>query len=258
MIPYLEWKTIALGPLTLQVWGLFAAIGVVAGTVFALRESKRAGLDAAKIESMALWTVLLAFIGARVFHVAFYEPGYYLAHPLETLSVWKGGLSSFGGFFGAVVAFLLKGHVLGLPFLKTADVLTPAAFLGLGCGRIGCFLIHDHPGTLAHGAWTRFAVDYPDGARYDLGLLLTVVDFSLFFAFLLARRKPRPDGFHFTWILLVYAPIRFGLEFLRTADVRYFGLTPGQYGSMLLFGVGVALVARFWYFSREKRSTTTP
>ncbi|MEK7545504.1 MAG: prolipoprotein diacylglyceryl transferase family protein [Patescibacteria group bacterium] len=244
MIPYLEWKTFALGPLTLQVWGLFAAVGVVAGTLFALREARRKGLDVAKTESLAFWTVFLAFVGARVFHAAFYEPAWYVAHPLDIVRIWKGGFSSFGGFFGAFGAFLWKGRALGLPFLKTADVLTPAATLGLGCGRIGCFLIHDHPGTLAHGAGNWLAVNYPDAPRYDLGLLLGVLDFALFGAYLALRRTTRPDGFYLAWLLMAYAPARFGLDFLRTVDIRYAGLTPGQYGSMLLFGVGLFVILR--------------
>ncbi len=246
MIPYLEWKTIALGPLTLQVWGLFAAIGIVAAVVWATREAKRQGLDAAKIEALAFWTILAAFLGARLFHVLFYEPAYYLARPWEVVSVWKGGLSSFGGFFGAAAVAAWRIRKLGLPFLKTADIAVPATVLGLGCGRIGCFLIHDHPGTLAHDGWTWLAVRYPDGARYDLGLLLGVFDFLLFGALLFLARKPRPAGWTLVVFLLAYAPVRFGLDFLRAVDVRYAGLTPGQYGSILLFIIGFFMMRRIY------------
>ncbi|HTK60326.1 MAG TPA: prolipoprotein diacylglyceryl transferase [Candidatus Baltobacteraceae bacterium] len=246
MIPYVAWKTIALGPVTLQVWGLFAAIGVVSAAALGSRLAKRKGLDAGKIESLAFWTIVAAFIGARAFHVLFYEPGYYFAHPGEILSVWKGGLSSFGGFFGAAIVAAWRIRRLGLPFWKTADIAVPATVLGLGCGRIGCFLIHDHPGTLAHGAGRWFAVNYPDGPRYDLGLLLGAVDFALFGAMLLLMRKPRPEGSMLVLFLLAYAPIRFGLDFLRAVDVRYAGLTPGQYGSVLLFIIGLFMMRRVY------------
>ena len=244
MIPYLEWKTFALGPLTLQVWGLFAAIGVVAGVLWARRGARRKGMDVDAVESLAFWTVVAAFVGARLFHVFLYEPAYYLARPLEILSVWKGGFSSFGGFFGATAAVALRLKAAKLPFLKAADVLVPAATLGLGCGRIGCFLIHDHPGTLAHEGWRWIAVRYPDGPRYDLGLLLGVFDFLLFAAFLSLERKRRGEGWTLAVFLLAYAPVRFGLDFLRTVDVRYAGLTPAQLLCVPLFVLGIRLARR--------------
>ena len=43
-------------------------------------------------------------IGARLGHCLFYEPEYYLSHPLEILKVWKGGLASHGGAFAIVIA----------------------------------------------------------------------------------------------------------------------------------------------------------
>ncbi len=244
MIPYFEWSAVAFGPLTLRVWGFFAALGVVAASWYALREARRQGFDAARFETMILWMIAWAFLGARVVHIVAYEPSYFLAHPLEALKVWNGGLSSFGGFLGAAVSFFWQRRALELPFMKTADLLVRALPLGLGCGRIGCFLIHDHPGTVAHGAGKWFAVAYPDGPRYDLGLLLGALDFILFGVFLALARKSRPEGFYFALFMLVYGPVRFMLDFLRAVDVRYFGLTPGQYGSLALFFLGWYLATR--------------
>ena len=106
--------------------------------------------------------------------------------------------STSSTFFGAAVMAWWRIRKLGLPFLKTADIAVPATVLGLGCGRIGCFLIHDHPGTLAHGAGKWFAVNYPDGPRYDLGLLLGAFDFLMFGALLyrapLLRRRASRGG----------------------------------------------------------------
>ncbi len=244
MIPYVEWKTVALGPVTLQVWGFFAALGVVAASAYAMRVAKRKGLDAQKVESLILWTIVWAFVGARLLHVLAYDPFWYAAHPFEILKVWNGGLSSFGGFFGAAAAFFWHMRTSDLPLLKTADTLVQALPLGLACGRVGCFLIHDHPGTLAHGLGKFVAVNYPDAPRYDLGLLLGVFDMLLFGTFFLLLRKPRRDGFLFALFMIVYGPVRFMLDFLRVVDVRYGGLTPGQYASVALFAAGVWLLSR--------------
>lgn len=254
MIPYFEWHVVALGPLTLRVWGFFAALGVVSASWFALRQAKRIGFDMERFESMILWVIVWTFLGARLFHAVAYEPAYFLAQPLEILKVWKGGLSSFGGFLGAAVSFFWHMRAKPFPLMQTADVLVKAAPLGLGCGRIGCFLIHDHPGTLAHGAGKWLAVAYPDGARYDLGLLLGALDFGIFGVFVALSRKSRADGFYFALFMLIYAPARFLLDFLRVIDVRYFGLTPGQYCSTALFVVGCYLAVRVRIMSSIFRS----
>jgi phosphatidylglycerol:prolipoprotein diacylglycerol transferase len=225
----------------LQVWGLFAAIGVVLASWFALRQAKKRGLDVAKFETLVFQTVIWSFIGARLGHVLLYEPARYLADPFEIIAVWHGGFSSFGGFIGATITFFWSARKKTLPILPTADVLMLALPLGLGCGRIGCFLIHDHPGTLSHSF---LAVKYPGGPRFDLGLLLGLFDFIFFAATLRLLRKKRPDGFYFALFPLVYGPIRFGLDFLRVADARYFGLTPAQYGSLALFIFGSYLFKR--------------
>jgi phosphatidylglycerol:prolipoprotein diacylglycerol transferase len=247
MIPYFEWRTIPIGHVILQVWGLFAATGVILGAWFGSRWAKRSGIEPSKFEGLAFWTIIGAFIGARVFHVLFYDPTYYLGHPLEIISVWKGGLSSFGGFIGGGAAAAWKMYKHRLPYLKTADIVTVSATLGLGCGRVGCFLIHDHPGTLAYGIGRILAVNYKDAPRYDLGLLLSLFDFILFGAFILLMRKPRKEGFYLALFLVVYSPVRFLLDFLRLLDARYLGLTPAQYGCVALFIAGVALMVRLYH-----------
>jgi phosphatidylglycerol:prolipoprotein diacylglycerol transferase len=56
--------------------------------------------------------------------------------------------------------------------------------------------------------------------------------------------KPRFTGFFVALLLIVYAPFRFAVDFLRIVDVRYAGLTPGQYGCLALLGVGVVILWR--------------
>jgi phosphatidylglycerol:prolipoprotein diacylglycerol transferase len=195
----------------------------------------------AQFERAAFWIVVWGFVGARLFELA-YDPKPYLADPWEMLRVWHGGLSSFGGFIGATIAFLWFVRRGTLPLWKSADALVRALPLALGCGRIGCFLIHDHPGTLAYGIGKWLAVRYPDGPRYDLGMLLGIFDFLMFGLFVWWSKKHRlADGAYLVMFLVIYAPVRFLLDFLRVVDARYWGLTPAQYGCVILFGLGVYL-----------------
>jgi phosphatidylglycerol:prolipoprotein diacylglycerol transferase len=256
MIPYFSWHAIHLGPLTLQVWGLFVALGIVVAAWVGSREAARRGLDADRFLELAMWCLVPAFLLARVFHVALYSPETYTVDPIRILKVWEGGLSSFGGFLGAFLGavYFLRRHKLS--FLAYAEPAAYALPLGYGCGRIGCFLIHDHPGTLSHSL---LAVRYPDGARLDHGLLLSLLGFSLFGVFFLLRKKGRGYAtFFLPSFLACYGVVRFALDFFRAtdlagSDVRYAGLTPAQYGCIAFIAIGVGLVV--WQRRRSSRTS---
>ncbi len=248
MIPYVEWKTIEFGPLTLQVWGIFVALGFLVGALAAGWLAKRRGDDAKIIYDLAAWMVIAGMIGGRLGHVLFYEFPYYVAHPLEVFAIWHGGLSMFGGLIAcAVVGFyyLKKKRIDVWRYADTAIFGLP---FGIAIGRIGCFLIHDHPGTATDFA---LGVQYPDGVtRHDLGLYEVINDVLMVVVFLLLLRKKATVGYFLAIFSLWYGLFRFATDFLRTADTRYFVLTPGQYFGLLLalFGLGSFV----WISKRRK------
>jgi phosphatidylglycerol:prolipoprotein diacylglycerol transferase len=184
--------------------------------------------------------MLGGLVGGRLGYMLFYNFDGLLADPLSTFAVWDGGLSVYGGFF--------LSTALGLWFLKRKKVdvfrYSDAAIFGLPfglwIGRIGCFLIHDHPGTASDFF---LAVDYPDGiARHDHGLYLSINGLLLGLFMLWLSRKPRPVGTYIATFAVWYGIARFFLDFYRVADVRYGGLTPAQYFSCALAIFGVWLI----------------
>lgn len=242
MIPYISSQTYTLFGLHLQTWGTFVALGFLLGTWLASRRAKERGLDQERILDLVFWIFMASFIGARLFHIFFYEPGYYLAHPWDALDPRKPGWAIFGGFIGAAAAFFFYAHKHALSWIEYADVLIWGLPWGCGVGRIGCFLIHDHPGTLTHFV---LGVKYPDGStRHDLGLYLSLIGFTTGGLFLFLNRKPRAQGFWFGTYMVIEGLARFALDFFRIADARYFGLTPTQYLSIPLCLAGVWLLRR--------------
>ena len=244
MIPYVSYTSIPLGPLTIQVWGLLVALGIVTGTWLSSRELKKRGLPTTHLYDLAFWVVVAAMLMARVFHVVFYEPTYYLAYPAEMIAIWHGGLSFIGGLVGAAIAVFVYANRKKLSFAYI-DACIYGLPLGMFIGRIGCFLIHDHPGTLTHFL---IGVEYPNGMiRHDLGLYESLTGLALFALFLVLNRKPRLPGFWVATFCAGYGMARFFLDFLRLSaaeggDARYFGLTPAQYGALVMVGVGVFLL----------------
>ncbi len=242
MIPYFELTHISLGPINLQAWGLFVSAGILLGAATAARMARKRGQDAQMVWDTATWAIIGAFVFARLTHVLAYEPEFFLAHPLDILKVWQGGFSVAGGFVGAALFGLFFLRKKGVDPLAYADTMIFGLPVGLFIGRIGCFLIHDHPGTA-----TDFflGVQYPDGVvRHDHGLYLSLNGLLLFLVFLLFPKKSPP--FYLILFLIWYGLVRFFLDFLRATDgvivdTRYWFLTPAQYVSLVMVASGVGL-----------------
>jgi len=232
-------------PLSLKPFGTLVAIGVYMGGLLALRQGKRLGMDTQALLSFITWIAAGGFLGGHVFDTLFYFPERVIADPLSLLRLWE-GLSSFGGFAGATIGLVLWKWRTGATVLPYADVVASAFPVSWLFGRSGCTVAHDHPG-IASDAW--FAVRYPDGGRFDLGLYEMLLTVPLVVAFLYLRRTPRPWGFYLGVMTVYYAPTRFALDFLRirdgaTADARYWALTPAQWACFVMLAVGVVLLWR--------------
>lgn len=238
MLPHFELHTLHLGPVPIQIWGFFVALGILLGTWIVAHVGKEEGLSKEIIWDGAFWTILGGIIGARLFYVAFYAPLQTFADPASLLAIWNGGMSIMGGLIGAVL--------FGVGYLRQqkADVWAYAnagAFglpFGLMIGRIGCFLIHDHPGT-ASDFFLAVQNSDGEGGRHDLGLYDALVCLAIGLLFLFLRRKKVSPSWYVPLFLILYGSARFFLDRLRIVDTRYLGLTPAQYTSLLFVAGGV-------------------
>lgn len=100
-----EW--FSLGPLTVRWYGLLFALGFLIGQQILIRIYKGEGKSEKHVESLTIYMVIATIIGARLGHCLFYQPDYYLQHPLEILKIWEGGLASHGATIGILIAIYL-------------------------------------------------------------------------------------------------------------------------------------------------------
>ncbi len=243
MIPFFQYTELHVGPITIQVWGLLVALGMLTGLWYFYTQAKKRGLDGSLVLDLGLYAIIGGVLMARLFHIFLYEPAYYLANPAEMIAFWHGGSSSLGGFVGAAVAaiiFCKKRKITWGTFVPYFDIGILGLWLGWGIGRIGCFLIHDHPGTLSSFV---LAVRYPAGARHDLGLYDSLLAFGIFIVFSLLFKKlvKKGSGLVALYSIITYATVRFFFDFLRIADVKYWYFTPAQWG-MLTVVIALTLV----------------
>ncbi|HEV2972664.1 MAG TPA: prolipoprotein diacylglyceryl transferase family protein [Pirellulales bacterium] len=138
--------------LPIRGYGVMVLLGVVAGVWLAVRRARKRGIDVELIFNLALWLFIGGIIGARLFYVfeywgqQFYRTDSHgqfdFAGTLKAaLNIAQGGLVIYGALIGGGVAGLLFWlRHRNQPMLRIADVIAPSMALGLGIGRIGCFL----------------------------------------------------------------------------------------------------------------------
>jgi phosphatidylglycerol---prolipoprotein diacylglyceryl transferase len=242
MIPHFAPLAVPLGPVTLHAFGLLVAVAVLAGVEVVRKRAIRKGLDAALAQRMVGWLLVGGFLGAHLVDRLVYFPHQTWDHPDTLLHVWS-GLSSFGGFLGALLALwlFLKAHPLRGLTCAYVDVIAYAFPLAWFLGRMGCFVTFDHPGSPT--AFFLGQRDAHDVVRHNLGLYEALYTAVIAGVLLRLGRRPQHPGLFVGLLALLYGPVRFGLDFLREVDVRYFGLTPGQYGAVAFVVTGIAIVS---------------
>jgi len=235
-----------IGPIPIHPFGLLVATGILAGRALTIHRAKQAGIEPDEMDEAILYTLISAFLFAHFTEVVFYHPEHISRHGLiYLLKVWK-GLSSFGGFIGGIFGFLLFIYVKKVrsPLLH-AECILQGLVLGWIFGRLGCTIAFDHPGKLSNFF---LAFEQPGGARHNLGFYeFLFTSLILFPATLFLHRLKVKPGTYSVVVLILYTPVRFFMDFLRLdaaekeGDMRYLGLTPAQYGCILLFMLALFL-----------------
>ena len=236
----LEGITIPGTQIGIQPFGVLVAIGVLAGMRLSEWHAQRLGMRKDVIADLATHVVIIGFIIGHVFDMVLYYPEKVLEKPWELLMIWT-SLSSYGGFFGAVIGGFYWRWKRKLPLFPALDQIAFGLPLGWFFGRLGCFVVHDHPGSITDFPLAVDGFEYQGvtGPRHDLGFYEVLWSAAVVPLFLLLDRKPRPYGFWLGLISVLYAPVRFGLDFLRQADRTYGELTPGHYSSLLTLALGI-------------------
>ncbi|MBZ0133318.1 MAG: prolipoprotein diacylglyceryl transferase [Rhodocyclaceae bacterium] len=250
--PHIDPVAISLGPLSVRWYGLMYLAGFVAFVALGRwRISRRQDLKwtAKDIDDLLFYGVIGVVIGGRLGQVLFYEPGYYLSHPLEIFAVWKGGMAFHGGFLGVLVAMMLYARKRGLTWLAVMDFIAPLVPPGLGFGRIGNFINGELWGRAADPSlpWAMVFPHVDSIARHPSQLYQAFLEGIVFFGVLWwFSAKPRATGAVSGMFLVGYGVVRFVAEYFREPDAGIFGLSytvsMGQWLSLPMVAAGVAML----------------
>jgi phosphatidylglycerol:prolipoprotein diacylglycerol transferase len=241
---------IHLGHLNLPTFGLMLWLAAVAGALVVERGFRRARIDADAVGIVAM-TVVAGIVGAKIWHVLdtpqdFREIGWRVLYD-------PAGFAWYGGLTFGIAALVFLGWKARIGVLRTLDLAAPAAAVGYGLGRIGCFLSGDGcygiPTNLPWGMSFPNGID-PTTVRVHPTPLYEMAA-ALLIGLWLWRRggKPHAQGAILGQYLLLTGIARFLVEFIRRNPKVIWGLSNAQLASAGAALAGIGLIA--WAATRQ-------
>jgi phosphatidylglycerol:prolipoprotein diacylglycerol transferase len=260
--PQFDPVAISVGPLAVRWYGLMYLLAFL--QFWWLAKHRIATLHGGRwtmpeIDELLFRGVLGVVIGGRLGQVVFYEPGYYLQHPLEVFYIWQGGMSFHGGLLGVLFMLWWHGRKAGKSFLEVGDFVAPLVPLGLCAGRIGNFIngeLWGRPADLSL-PWAMVFPHVDLLARHPSQLYQALGEGVLLFLLVwLLSAKKRPVGWVSGLFLAGYGVARFVAEYFRSPDDGIFGqstvVSMGQWLSLPMFFIGLFLMFRAHQTMRGK------
>jgi len=264
---------VSLGPLKVHWYGLMYLAGFGLAWWLGRRRIHAGylpGVTDAAFGDLMFYGMVGVVLGGRTGYVLFYNLQEYIAHPMNILRVWEGGMSFHGGLLGVMLATLLWARKHRLAFFDVADFIAPLVPPGLGFGRLGNYINGELWGKPTHADWgVVFPASLPEPfhsmdaatlksqfasgalnvyARHPSQLYEAVLEGLVMFVVLwLFSRTPRPRYAVSGLFLVMYGVFRFIVEFVRIPDEQLnylaFGwFTMGQALSLPLVLAGLGLL----------------
>jgi phosphatidylglycerol---prolipoprotein diacylglyceryl transferase len=238
-----------IGPFLITWHGVFAVLGILAGARLGLWLLEKDGVDTSRGADGVAWMVVLGLAGARLLYVWENFRLFAGGQLLRVFALTEGGISQWGGLFGAMAGAYVWAWRSKVGYWKIIDAGGASAMLGLAIGRIGDVINGEHHGTPTNLPW---GVEYVNPATlgqpgevvhpevaYEMMLTLALLGALLPFHQKLKARLP--DGVLGLSYLGLYAIGRFFLSFYRTDPAVFAGLRQAQLASLLM--VAIAAIA---------------
>lgn len=225
-------------------YGLLIAAAVLIGTLLAIRESKRKGLNEEILMDFLLFAIPTAIIGARLYYVVF-SWDYYKNDPIQIFNIMGGGLAIHGAIIAGVVVAIIFCKVRKVNPWQLIDIVAPSLILGQAIGRWGNYANQE-----AHGGPT----DLPwgimiNGEKVHPTFLYESIFNLMIFGFLMwYRKKSKVDGEIFLLYFALYSVGRFFIEGLRTDSLMLGPIRVAQLISVLIILICVLLL----YYRKKK------
>ncbi len=241
-----------LGPIAVHWYGLSYLFGFICVFVWMNRAAgrRRLGLTTDEIQDFLVYALVGVLIGGRTGFVIAdvitkHNMGEYLAHPLNFIAIWQGGMAFHGALVGVIIAIMLflRKHPR-LTFGVLGDEVVVLLPIGLFTTRIVNFINDELPGKVCmpDRPYCIAFPNYPGAYRYPSQIFEAILDILVLpIVLLVYKRNPPPGVVAWTWFTL-YGITRAIAEIWREPGFTVLGLDGGQFVAVVQIFVGIALI----------------
>ncbi len=245
----------SIGPVHIRYYSLFFVIGFWLGYRMFVYFYKREQLPVSLLDPLLFTLIICTIVGARLGHVLFYQPEYYLANPAEIFKIWHGGLASHGGAIAILIGLWWYARHYGkkysFDFLWILDRIGIAiAFAGMFI-RLGNLMNSEIYGDVTDLPWGfvflrngEIFPKHPTQLYEALAYLILGIALLLLYKYRLDKLK---RGFLFGLFLTGLFGTRFLIEFIKEPQVDFeagMALNMGQLLSIPFVIAGIILMIR--------------
>ena len=264
ILNYIHWnpdpEIINIFGFSLRYYGIFFVGGLVLciyilGWIF-----KRENIPSENLEKLSIYGMIGIMAGARLGHCLFYEPSYYLSHPLEMILpitfppdggmkfIGYQGLASHGGALGLLIALYFYSRKTKHSMIDTIDLIAVVTALGCVFIRLANFMNSEIIGMPTTKPWG-VIFERVDNIPRHPAQLYEAISYLIIFAIMMILYKKMRDrlknGFFFGLVLVLIFTTRFIIEFVKENQVGFEdGMTfnMGQLLSLPYIAVGIGFI----------------
>ena len=242
-----------IGGFSVRWYGLLFAFAFIFGYIIMQKIFNKEGVPIKVLDELTTTMVVSVIVGARLGHCLFYEPAYYLAHPIEILKIWEGGLASHGASIGILIGLYIFSRRNHKPYIWIMDRIVIVVALGGGLVRLGNLMNSEIFGDITTMPWGFVFENYYDAfyttdPRHPTQLYEALSYFIIFLITGWIYKKndghPKP-GMLFGIFLIMLFGVRILIEFVKVPQVGFeeqMTLNMGQWLSIPFVLAGIAIL----------------
>ncbi|MGA1978068.1 MAG: prolipoprotein diacylglyceryl transferase [Bacteroidales bacterium] len=248
-------EILRIGSFAIRWYGLLFASSFLFGYIIMLRIFRNENLSDALLDKLTIYMAIGTVVGARLGHCLFYEPAFYLSHPVEILKIWHGGLASHGAAIGILIAVAIFSYKEKKDYTWVLDRIAIVVALSGFFIRMGNLMNSEIYGVETTVPWgfvfLRNGERVPKHPTQIYEGLAYLAIFLILFRLYWRKRGEHIQGTLISLAIVLIFVARFFIEFVKEVQVPFESKLPLNMGQLL--SIPFIIIGAVWLYLSIKR-----